>query len=402
MMTNEIKFLKECIGIYLGKAVPENFSRLFLLSNPTSINDIAAEHRLLGLMHYLHINGVFNGLPIPEKMLKQWKITAWQNSFENQLKDANAKSILKEIEDHNIEYVYLKGKAVRQFHKTDYICSSTDLDIFIDKSSYPKLKQLLLGYGYSIPEPGKMMKDTVLNLSEFEDSMNEIMFVKKEKTTSYIIDVQWDFISFGTKSPLHRLYEINNFIMADIVRMKTGDEFDPYTLPLERQLYIMAFHHGLHHGFRGMKWFVDMANFYITCSPDLYLLSKLLTKDSMKIVGIAVTLIHEYAGLKKPDRSMRRTLCTNRLVLFELAFYRSMLFNFNEGIWSNISLRIVKFLLPYRHRNKFRVLFYLLFNPDSIIHRVDSKNSPKGIGNLSSIIRIIAENLKRYRRPSDE
>ncbi|MFO7612719.1 MAG: nucleotidyltransferase family protein [Clostridia bacterium] len=401
-MGKEIKFFKECIGIYLGKPAPDNFGRLFSRSNPDAINNLAAEHRLLGLMHYLNSNGFFKGLPFPDAVTKQWKLTAWQNSFENQLKDANAGTILQEIENQGIEYVYLKGMTIRQYHRTDYICSSADMDLFINKNSYSALKDLLLKNGYGIPAPEKMMKDTVLNLSEFEESMNEIMFVRKDKTISYIIDVQWDFIGFGTKSPLHRLYEINDFILEDTVRMPVGDDMFVNTPPMERQLYIMAFHHGLHHGFRGMKWFLDMGNFYIACKPDLVELRKTLTRDSMKIVGIAVTLIREYAGLKKPDKAMRKLLCMDRLLPFELGFYRSMLFSSNEGLWSNISHRIVKLLLPYRHKDKFSVLYYLLFNPDSIVHRVEKDNAGKGLGNLRSIIRIISENSRRYRRHPDE
>ena len=400
-MGNENKFIKECIGIYLGKPIPNNLERLFNKASCLRINELAKNQRISPLLYYLYQQGTFNTIPVPDELIKQWKTTAWKNSFENQLKDLNSKILIAEIEKKNISYVYLKGKAVRQFHKEDYITTSTDLDLFIKKSCYSELKELLINSGYKIPDPDKMMSNTVLSTAEFEKSMNEIMFVKQEKAMQYIIDIQWDFISFGTKSPLHKIYDINELITNNVVRMQLDNGFNVYTLPMEKQFYIMAFHHAIHHGFRGLKWFVDMGIYYVSCKPDIQSLCKTLSKDSRKILGIVVSLINDFAGYERPDKRMRKILCTDRLLPFEFKFYKSMLMSRNKGLWNNISHRIVKVLLPYHNKTKLNVLAYILFNPDAIVHRANKEKSQNGVGNIITIFRVISENMRRKRRKSD-
>ncbi|HPJ22225.1 MAG TPA: nucleotidyltransferase family protein, partial [Clostridia bacterium] len=294
-MKKEARFLKECIGRYLGKQEELDLALVYKKCVPVKLFSLISDQRLEGLMHYLDSRECFINIPLPESIKTRWKTIAWKNSFQNDLTDTNADSIFRQMAVLGLEYVWLKGKAVRMLHKTDYIFSSSDLDLFIDKDTYPELKKLLLSEGYTIPEPEKMMKDTVLDISEFEESMNEIMFVKKDKAINYVIDVQWDFIGFGTKSPLHDLYGINELILSQRTKLDPGSSTYPMSLSTEIHFCVMAIHLCLHHGFRGVKWFVDMANYYLLCSPDLEKLNKEVSRDVMKSVGIEVALIHEYA-----------------------------------------------------------------------------------------------------------
>ncbi|HRX43183.1 MAG TPA: nucleotidyltransferase family protein, partial [Clostridia bacterium] len=180
-MKKEARFLKECIGRYLGKQEELDLALVYKKCVPVKLFSLISDQRLEGLMHYLDSRECFINIPLPESIKTRWKTIAWKNSFQNDLTDTNADSIFRQMAVLGLEYVWLKGKAVRMLHKTDYIFSSSDLDLFIDKDTYPELKKLLLSEGYTIPEPEKMMKDTVLDISEFEESMNEIMFVKKDK-----------------------------------------------------------------------------------------------------------------------------------------------------------------------------------------------------------------------------
>ena len=396
-MNMENRFILNCITMYLKGDFYVINDKRFKRMNIKRLNDSIHRHNLCGVFHYLNDGGCFESMDIPDGLKNTWKLEFWKNSFTNEENDKTAAAVSSFLDEEGVNYSYLKGATIRAYHRNTDVFSSADTDIFIDRDDYIKAKTVLINSGFSIPDPDKMMKGTELSLNEYEEYMNEIMFVREDSHLSQIIDIQWDFIGMGGFELFQKLYDINDYILTNSYGRFTINGTSLKIMPLEKQFYAMCFHFAFHHGFRGLKWLIDMGMYYVKENPTPEGLCGGLTESGRKTIGITVMLLNELLGIPKPSGKTSRELCIDRLLPFEYSLYRNMLLRTGTGVWNSITHRIVKILLPYKHRDKFRVMRYILFNTESIKHRTDPAKGRRGISHLFSLLRIFIRD-SRHRK----
>lgn len=401
-MNREEKFIKECLSAYLGKTDLHKLSNLSHRINENKLAAIISNHNLGGLFHHLISTGCFEEITFSPKLISNWKKAAWKNTFVNSLNDTEASILAKELDNNKINYAYIKGAVCRKYYENDYIRSSVDIDLFIDKKDYLKTKEIFLNNKYEIPVEYYMNADIKLDLSEFEKHTKEISFVKKIGQTQYITDLQWDFIGFEKSSLFQRIYEINDLFLtcnSDIIQI---NNYLVKTLTPDKELYIMAFHYCFHHGFRGLKWLLDICTYINLSGMTTQDMVSGLSESGSKIIGISVMLANELSGNPQLSKTTKKILHVDKLLPFEYLFYKSMLFKIHQGVFASITSRILKMLLPYRFKDKVRATNYLIFNSSSLFHRIDLEKPKRRLLHPFSLIKIIISDAFRHRRKTNE
>jgi len=380
---NEQKFISECIRAYSGDYDPKRLENLYRSVDLKKLDKLITGQNIAGFFYYLYANNIFHKLNIPPEMAGLWKRTAGRNSLINTFNDKEALWLAGLLNKNNIDYIYMKGLSTRmRCYNNDYIKYSTDIDLFIRKIDYGRVKDILLKNGYAIPRSHYIENVGIATtFEEFEKNENEISFVKKQGSLVSIIDLQWDFIDSDRTSVFHDLYNINSFYRFDSTDELKIEDSTLKVFDLEAEFINMAFHYAFHHSFRGIQWLIDVCSFVKNheASIDFGPILEAAGKDLKKILGIILMLAHEYNFRQKMDISMRKLFCVDRLLPLEYRYYRSMAFKPVSGISNSISLLITKILLPYRMVDRMRAFKYMLFNPDSIGHRLESNKKDKKI-----------------------
>ncbi len=396
---NEQKFISECIKANSGNHDAERLEKLYRSVNLKKLNKIIFQQNIGGFFYHLYVNNIFQKLNIPQKITRLWKETAGKNSLINAVNDREALWLTDLLNKNNIDYIYIKGLSTRmRCYNNDYIKYSVDIDLFIKKTDYKRVKDILLGNGYTIPRD-HYVKNVGITISfeEFEKNENEIGFVKKHGSLTSIIDLQWDYIDSDKTSVFHKLYRINSFYRFDSTdEIEIGDT-KVKVFDLETDLLNMSFHYAFHHSFRGAQWLIDICSFVKNHESiiDFGSIIKSADVNLKKILGIVIMLAYEFNSGKKLNSAHRKSFCVDRLLPLEYRYYRSMIFKPVSGISNSISLLVTKILLPYRSIDRIRVLKYMFFNPDSIAHRLEPGKKSKKIFLPFYLLKLLITDIKR-------
>ena len=400
-MKNEQKFMLECIHTFLGNYNVGKLKMLYESTNDQKLNLLISQQNLGGFLYHLYLNKKFKTINIPADTIQLWKKVAGKNSLTNAINDKETFQIVSQLDENNIDYIYMKGLSTRRrCYNCDYLKYSTDIDIFIKKADYPKVKDILLARGYEIPYD-HYIKDFAVKIpfEEYENLTFEISFLKRKNALKFIVDLQWDFTFFDKTSVFHRLYNINS-----IYQFKSTDEIeiDGYRLkvfPLEIELINISFHYVFNHGLKGIKWLIDICTFIkkYEIKIDFDYIIKIANTNLRKILGIMLMLSYEFSSKSKMDKEQKRLFCVDKLLPFEYRLYKSMVFKpDNNSVLSKLALRIVKILLPYKMRDRLRVINYFFFNTDSIGHRLDyGKKTKKFLLPFSLLKLFISDIIRR-------
>lgn len=401
-MDNCSRFIFECIRFFLGKGDPFKISDLYGRIGGSGLFNLANTHALEGMFFHINANGAFSETPLPEPLVNNLKHSAWKNDFENIASDTEAARICTVLQEQNIEYRYIKGALTRRAYPASYIRYSCDIDLFIKKSDYHMAKNALASIGYSLSKDFYEKYKLEISVDSYEEIASEITFSGKVGNRTQLVDLQWDFISMGGASIFNELYDINMLIFNSPVNYIKLENRNIKTVNGKTDFFVMVFHFAFHHGFKGMKWMLDICNFI---AMNRYCLDEYFTDvtPSMgKIAGLSVMLADEISGSESPSKSEKKKMHLDRLLPFEYRFYKSRLMKNDFGVLNSISHRLVKVLLPYRHRDKFKALSYLLFNMDSIGHRIKTGSGNKKTSAPFSLVRILFKDMiKNIRRGND-
>jgi len=399
---NEQKFISECIKANSDNLNTERLEKLYRSVDLKKLDKIISRQNIGGFFYHLYVNNIFQKLNISPEMIELWKGTAGKNSLINAVNDREALWLIDLLNKNNIDYIYIKGLSTRmRCYNNDYIKYSVDIDLFIKKTDYRRVKDILLGNGYTIPRDHYIENVGItISFEEFEKNENEISFVKKHGSLTSIIDLQWDYIDSDKTSIFHKLYRINSFYCFDSTdEIEIGNKkikvFD-----LETDLVNMAFHYAFHHSFRGAQWLIDICSFVRNheSAIDFGSIIKSADVNLKKILGIVIMLAYEFNSGKKLDKTQRRSFCVDRLLPFEYRYYRSMIFKLSSGISNSISLLVTKILLPYKFIDRMRAFKYMFFNPDSISHRLDPAKKLKKILLPFFLLKLLITDIKRKKK----
>jgi len=286
-------------------------------------------------------------------------------------------------------------------YNNNYIKYSVDIDLFIKKTDYGRVKDILLHNNYSIPRDHYIENIGIaIKFEEFEKNEHEISFVKKQGFFTSVFDLQWDYIDSDRTSVFHDLYKINSFYRFDSTDEVEVGGTKVKVFDLETDLINMAFHYAFHHSFRGIQWLIDICTFVRKHEPqiDFGSITKNADANLKKILGIVLMLAYEFNSGKKLDNTQRKSLCVDKLLPLEYRYYRSMAFRSAFGISNSISLLVTKILLPYRFIDRMRAFKYMLFNPDSIAHRLAPEKKGKNIFLPFYLLKLLVTDIRRKRK----
>jgi len=374
-MKIEHKFVKECLKAFLGKNKPDVLYNLYSKINLKRLVDFILEHKLEGLFYYLYLNNTFKNINIPYPTIQIWKTIAGKNSIQNTLNDHEALEIIKILESSKLDYVYIKGFSIRhKCYPEDYIKASTDIDLFINKTDYQKVKEILTTKGYKIPY--KHYRDNFrvrIPFDEYEKHVNEISFVKNQEAVKFIVDLQWDFTFSDNTSFYHDLYCLDSFYRLDNTKFFYVDGNRVEVFPRETELINIAFHYGFIHGFKGMQWLIDICTYIRKYKKEINWesMAKTANPNLKKIVGIALLLAADYNDWSKITKQEKEKFSIDRLLPLEYWLYKKMSFRTpRNSVINKLYLRLVMILLPYKLKDRLRVIKYLLFNINSIKQKI--------------------------------
>ncbi len=398
---NEQKFISECIRAYFGNHNIQKLEKLYWSVDLKKLDGLITQQNIEGFFYHLYIKNVFQKMNISQEMTYKWKKVAGRNSLVNALNDREALWLADLLDKSNIDYIYIKGLSTRiRCYDNDYIKYSVDIDMFIKKTDYGRVKDILLENDYYIPREHYIENVGIaITFEEFEKNENEISFVKKQGSLTSIIDLQWDYIDSDMTSVFHDLYRINSFYRFDLTDEIEVEGSRLKVFDLETDLMNMAFHYAFHHSFRGAQWLIDICAFINNYESEIDFESILEKADAnlTKILGIVLMLAYEFNSEKKLNRTQRKSFCVDRLLPLEYRYYRSMVFKLSSGISNSLSLLVTKILLPYSFIDRMRAFKYMFFNPDSIAHRLESDKKGKKIFLPFYLLRLLVSDIIRKR-----
>jgi len=359
-MRTEQKFIAESIGAFLGHYNVNKLKRLYKHSDKKKLVKLISSQGIEGYFYYLYQKKVFNELNIPAGTVDTWKKASGRNLIANELNDKEAIKIVKGLNEKKIDYAYMKGLSLRnRCYNEGFINSSVDIDLFIKKSDYKKVKKLLLCNYYKIPLDYYYGEIAVkIPFDEFEKQEYEICFIKDQSALNYIVDLQWDFIGRDKALVFHRIYRIEPFYRLDNTdEIETGGQ-KIKIFPLETEFINMSFHYAFHHGFIGIKWLTDICLFIKKYEKeiDFATILKKADKNLKKILGITLMLAYDFNYHKNLSIEQKKLFCVDRLLPLEYRFYKSMVFKLDGIIPDRFALRIVKILLPCKMIDRLRVV----------------------------------------------
>jgi len=371
-MKNEQKFIIECIRAFLGSYNAKRLKRLYRLTNNQELNALISQQNLEGLFYHLYLHNFFNTLALSTYTIQRLKKVSGRNLLANTINDRQTLKIANQLADNNIDYICMKGLSTRsRCYSNDYIKRSTDIDLFIKKVDYKKVKDILSVNGYEIPRNHYTTDfDVRIPFEEYEKRAYEISFVSKENALRSIIDLQWGF----TRASLFReLYKINSLYQFDSTDEIEAAGGKVRVFPIEIAFINMSFHYAFGHGFKGIQWLIDICLFIkkFETEMDFGFINETADANLKKILGIILMLAYELNATTTMSRRRKKLFCLDRLLPFEYCLYKSMAFQPKSRALYIVSLNLIKILLPYKMSDRLRVIVYLFFNTDSIRHRVD-------------------------------
>ena len=398
----EQKFITECIRAYFGNHNTQKLEELYRSVSFKKLDKLVTEQNIEGFFYHLYINNTFQTLNIPQEMAGSWKRVAGRNSLINAFNDREALWLAGLLDKSNIDYIYIKGLSTRmRCYDNDYIKYSVDIDMFIKKTDYGRVKDILLENDYYIPRDHYIENVGIaITFEEFEKNENEISFVKKQGSLTSIIDLQWDYIDSDMTSVFHDLYRINSFYRFDLTDEIEVEGSRLKVFDLETDLMNMAFHYAFHHSFRGAQWLIDICTFVNNHESEIDFESIFEKADAnlVKILGIVLMLAYEFNSGKKLNRTQRKSFCVDRLLPLEYRYYRSMVFKPVSGISNSLSLLVTKILFPYNFVDRMRAFKYMFFNPGSIAHRLEPGNKDKKIFLPFYLLKLLIIDIKRKKK----
>jgi hypothetical protein len=359
-MKNEQKFIAESIRAFLGHYSAKKLNKLFNSIDTRKLNILIADQNIAGYFYHLYLNKVFDSINIPSDTLDTWKSFSGRNLILNELNNDEAIKIIKDLNKNKIDYIYIKGLSTRyRCYDDDYISSSVDIDLFIRKYDYIKVKTILLDNGYKIPVDYYINKIAIaIPFEEYEKQEYEICFTKKQNALEFIVDLQWDFIARDKASVFHKIYNLEPFYRFDSIDEIEAGGYKIKVFPLETEFANMSFHYATHHGFNGIKWLIDICLFIkkYESKIDFELIFKIADVNLKKILGITLMLAYEFNYQTKISKEQKKLFCVDRLLPFEYSFYRSMVFKLDGIISNRTALRMIKILLPYKMSGRLSVI----------------------------------------------
>jgi hypothetical protein len=359
MLKASNEFIRTYIKVFLGTAPPAELRRQWQECDQEAVTGEIIKQGLAGLVYH-HINTCSEGkLPQLEEGLKP---AAQMVALQTALYEREGLKITSRLEAEHIPYLVLKGfSLVEGLYINSALRPVSDLDIYIIRSDYAQVRDVLQGLGYQ----AQMRADFPGTYQEFieigESAFTEMHYIRSLGQFHINLDIHWGMDGLWEGSPLKELFPIERYPWMSSLRRTRVGEWEFNALGWEMQFLHIVSHFALHHQFQGVKWFLDIGLMLRALGPELdwdFIRRMAGTADFRKAIGVTLRMVEDEAGIKAEQVPPWQSFWNGKALPGEYAFYRRRLF----GAASKRGKYLAFSLLPVKLRDKTRVLGYYLLD----------------------------------------
>ncbi len=362
----ENEFIVELIKTTLGNGNREQLRLYLANSNPQILNNQIRRHGL-GAYFYKSVTEKDFPLEMPVQLFDAWKQYSAQIALQNTLIEQEGAAIFKYLNKQDIEYTLLKGFAyAEELYGSKWIRPVGDLDILISRENYPQIKEYLFqnGYTFTIDSDNPELLEQMVELNE--TFHNQMHFSRSIGVCEVHIDVHWDIADLIQEgSPLRQIYPLNDYNWFDRSSTIRLGGVDVNCLNREMHFIHIVYHYALGHQFAGIKWFLDLCLFPVKLGPQLdwsFISGVISCRACRKLFAITGRMVADVAGVQHDGIMKWCELYPGAIKALEYRYYHSRFFRGRTHSGTYISF----ILLSPSMADKWRMLYYIFFNPEAI------------------------------------
>lgn len=346
-LSNEYKLLLLCARTRMKEEIEEEIKSLIHQDIDWDyLLQISAKHRLTPLL-YWQLNSVcFDS--VPPEIMERLKTYFNENARRNLLFMGELQRILNLFEDQGIMAIPYKGPILAtQAYGNLVFREFSDLDIFIQKKDFLKVKELLLANDF----------DTQFRLEDSQEkkylqSQREYKFINSE--TNINLEIHWNFTGLSFSGDWNYFLNEQNYQQT-----KTGI----FNLKPEDMFLVLCIHASGHHWER-LSLMCDITEF-IESNADMdwqYLLETAHKIRVLRILNVNLFLISDLFNFTFPDEILNHLKKEESIenVTFKI---KENILNSDKNSGNVYDKAILRMKLRENRSDKFKDFFKLLFMP---------------------------------------
>ena len=360
------KFIITFLRVCFQSSDPVEISRQWHAADQKDVVNGIISNGLAGFFH--HKLRTHPEWDLPAELAQGLKTAAQVIALQNAVYEREGMKITAALEHHGIPYLILKGFSLTErLYDSSGIRPVSDLDIYISRSDYARVGEILARSGYQ----AGMTADFRGSLEEYqaiaEAYCSEMQYAKTLGKMSINLDIHWGMDGLWEGSPLKALFPVEECPWMQYTRRVQIDDWAFNALSWEMQFLQIAGHFALHHQYQGIKWFLDLCLLLDKVGAELdwdFIYRMAGSADSRKTIAVILRLMSDELTLLPQGVPPWQTFWDGKGLPGEYSFYRRRLFS-RAGKKGQYLAYI---MLPLKLRDKSRVLGYYLFNPGAVSH----------------------------------
>ena len=335
-----------------------------------------------GLRSLLYFNLKNYSDKVPEDILNLLKDYFVSNTHKNLLFLGEMLKLYKIFEENNITSIPYKGPVMAVYgYGSLSLREFGDLDIFIDKNDFSRVKNILLDENY---EP--VLKLNSSKEAEYLKSQREYKF--KNLENGLILEIQWNVVGFSFSFPYESSFPINQDKLKFIsINDKSVNIFSDEDLLLILSLHVAG------HLWSRLSWLCDIVEL-IKKSEGMnwnQIIDKANYLAIERILYLNLSLSHKLFDLKLPENIQEKIKEDPQVEILENQILKLIFFPENFSILNKVKLR---FKIRENKLNGFKDIIKILTIPQS-----DEWHSfkEKGTNNLWYVFKRPVQIIKRLK-----
>jgi len=335
-----------------------------------------------GLRSLLYFNLKNYSDKVPEDILNLLKDYFVSNTHKNLLFLGEMLKLYKIFEENNITSIPYKGPVMAVYgYGSLSLREFGDLDIFIDKNDFSRVKNILLDENY---EP--VLKLNSSKEAEYLKSQREYKF--KNLENGLILEIQWNVVGFSFSFPYESSFPINQDKLKFIsINDKSVNIFGDEDLLLILSLHVAG------HLWSRLSWLCDIVEL-IKKSEGMnwnQIIDKANYLAIERILYLNLSLSHKLFDLKLPEKVQEKIKEDPQVEILENQILKLIFFPENFSILNKVKLR---FKIRENKLNGFKDIIKILTIPQS-----DEWHSfkEKGTNNLWYVFKRPVQIIKRLK-----
>lgn len=346
-LSKEYKLLLLCARTRMTEDIGEEIKLLIQQDiDWDCLLQISVKHRLTSLL-YLQLNSVCSDL-VPPGIMERLKTHFNDNARINLLFMGELQRVLDIFESQGIKTIPYKGPVLAvQAYGNLALREFGDLDIFIQKQDFLKVKELLLANGYQ----AQLQLDDSQE-RKYLQSQREYKFINP--VTNINFELHWNFTGLSFSGNWSHFQNPLNYQQTEtgILSLKPED------------MIIVLCIHASGHLWEYLSWICDM-NEFIESNKNMdwqYLMETANKLGITRILNVNLLLVSNLLGLDLPHEILRY-IKKDKTIMDIVLKIKGNLLNGNDESLSVYDKAVLRLKLREKGFNKFKDFLVLLFMP---------------------------------------